>query len=138
MGEIVADVDLENVGDRALAQAGHLPEADIRRTRVKAVANDGAVMLALPEDVVDRLGAPVVGSVACAPAGGRRGEARVAGPVTVRIGDRSMPANCVVVPTGAHAVLGRVILAQLDLAADRVNQTLGPRPESPNRPLVRL
>ena len=138
MGEIVADVDLENVGDRALAQAGHLPEANVRRTRVKAVADDRAVMLALPEDVVELLGAPVVGSVACAPAGGRRDQRPVAGPVTVRIGDRSMPANCVVVPTGEHAVLGRVILAQLDLAADCVNQTLGPRPESPDRPLVRL
>lgn len=95
-------------------------------------------MLALPEDVVERLGVPLVGSVASVPAGGRRGERPVAGPVTVRIGDRSMPANCVVVPAGAHAVIGRVILAQLDLVADRVNQTLGPRPESPDRPLVRL
>jgi predicted aspartyl protease len=124
--------------DRALAQAGHLPEANIRRTRVKAVVDTGAVMLALPEDVVERLGVPVVGSVACVPAGGRRGGRPVAGPVTVHIGDRSMPANCVVVPAGAHAVIGRVILAQLDLAADRVNQTLGPRPESPHRPLARL
>lgn len=138
MGEIVADVDLENVGDRALAQAGYLPEANVRRTRVKAVADNGAVMFALPEDVVKRLGAPVVGSVGCAPAGGRRCERPVAGPLTVRIGDRSMPANCVVVPAGEQPVLGRVIPTQLDLAADRVNQTLGPRPESPDRPLVRL
>ena len=87
---------------------------------------------------MERLGVPVVGSVACVPAGGRRGGRPVAGPVTVHIGDRSMPANCVVVPAGAHAVIGRVILAQLDLAADRVNQTLGPRPESPHRPLARL
>ena len=138
MDEIVADVDLENVRDRALAQAGHLRAADVRRTRVKAIADDGAVMLALPEDVVGRLGTPVVGSVACSSAGGRRDERPVAGPVTVRIGDRSTPANCVVVPAGAHAVLGRVILAQLDLAADRVKRTLGPRPKSPDRPLVRL
>lgn len=31
MGETVADVDLANVGDRALAYAGHLPEANVRR-----------------------------------------------------------------------------------------------------------
>lgn len=31
MGEIVVDVGLENVGDRELAKAGHLQEADIRR-----------------------------------------------------------------------------------------------------------
>ena len=82
-------------------------------------------MLALPKDVVERLGVPVVGSVVCAPAGGCRGKRPVAGPVPLRIGDRSMPANCVVVPTGAHAVSGRVILARLDLAADCVTQTLG-------------
>ena len=63
MGEIVVDVGLENVGDRELAEAGHLQEADIRRTTVKAVADTGAVMLALPEDVVERLGVEIVGSV---------------------------------------------------------------------------
>ena len=138
MGEIVVDVGLENVGDRELAKAGHLPQADIRRATVRAVADTGAVMLALPEDVVERLGVEIVGSVACAYADGRRGERPVAGPVTVRIGDRWMPANCIVVPTGTDALVGQVVMEQLDLVADCVTRTLGPRPESPDRPLLRL
>ena len=138
MGEIVVDVALENVGDRELAKAGHLQEADIRRVTVKAVADTGAVMLALPEDVVERLGVEVVGSVACADADGRRGERPVAGPVTVSIGDRWMPVNCVVVPAGTDALVGQVVMEQLDLVADCVTRTLGPRPESPDRPLLRL
>ncbi len=137
MGEIVVDVALENVGDRALAKAGHLQEADIRRV-TEAVAGTGAVMLALPEDVVERLGVEVVGSVACAYADGRRGERPVAGPVTVSIGDRWMPVNCVVVPAGTDALVGQVVMEQLDLVADCVTRTLGPRPESPDRPLLRL
>lgn len=138
MGEIVVDVGLENVGDRELAKAGHLQEADIRRATVRAVADTGAVMLALPEDVVERLGVEVVGSVACAYADGRRGERPVAGPVTVRIGDRWMPVNCVVVPASTDALVGQVVMEQLDLVADCVTRTLGPRPESPDLPLLRL
>ena len=138
MGEIVVDVGLENVGDRELARAGYLPEADIRRASVQAVADTGAVMLALPEDVVERLGVEVVGSVACTCADGRRGERPVAGPLTVRIGDRWMPANCIVVPAGTDALVGQVIMEQLDLVADCATRTLGPRPESPDRPLLRL
>lgn len=49
-----------------------------------------------------------------------------------------MPANCVVVPTGADPLVGQVVMEQLDLVADCVTQTLGPRPESPDRPLLRL
>lgn len=56
MGEIVVDIGLENVGDRELAKAGYLQEADVRRATVKAVADTGAVMLALPAEVVERLG----------------------------------------------------------------------------------
>ena len=138
MGEIVVDVGLENVGDRELAKAGHLQEADIRRTTVKAVADTGAVMLALPEDVVERLGVEIVGSVACAYADGRRDERSVAGPLTVRIGDRWMHASCVVVPRGTDALVGQVVMEQLDLVADCVTRTLGPRPESPDLPLLRL
>ncbi len=138
MDEIVVDIGLENVGDRELAKAGYLQEADVRRATVKAVADTGAVMLALPEDVVDRLGVDVVGSVACSYADGRRGERSVAGPLTIRIGDRWMPANCVVIPAGADALVGQVVMEQLDLVVDCATQTLGPRPESPDRPLLRL
>ena len=138
MGEIVVDVGLENVGDRELAKAGYLQEADVRHATVQAVADTGAVMLALPEDVVERLGVDVVGSVACAYADGRRGNRSVAGPLTVRIGDRSMPANCVVMPAGTDALVGQVVMEQLDLVADCATRTLGPRPESPDRPLLRL
>ena len=138
MGESLVDVALENTGDRELARAGYLSAADVRRATVKAVADTGAVMLALPEDIVARLGVEAVGSVACAYADGRRGERPVAGPLTVRIGDRSMPANCVVLPAGTDALVGQVVMEQLDLVADRVTGTLSPRPESPDRPLLRL
>ena len=37
-----------------------------------------------------------------------------------------------------NALAGQVVMEQLDLVADCATRTLGPRPESPDRPLLRL
>ena len=139
MGEIVVNIELENLRDRGLAQAGHIPEADIRRVTIPATADTEAmIMLALPEDIVSQLGIRRTGSVNTAYADGRRGELPVAGPLIVRIGDRSMPTDCIVLPQGANALVGQIVTRHMDLVADHVAQTLHPRPESPDRPLMRL
>ena len=138
MGEIVVDIELENPGDRRLFEEGYRREEDIRRATVRAVADTGAVMLALPEDTVNRLGVKLVGSASFTYADGRQDERPIAGPLTVGIGDRSTSTNCVVVPAGADALVGQLVMEALDLVADCVRRTLGPRPESPDRPLLRL
>lgn len=138
MGEIVVDVELENVLDRGLAEKGFLQEAEVRRATVSAVADTGAVMLALPEELVERLGVEVVGSGPVAYADGRRGELPIAGPLTVHIGDRWTFARCIVTPPGTEALIGQIIMEELDLVADCRNQTLGPRPEAPDAPVMRL
>ena len=138
VGEIIVDVELENTIDRGLAKRGHLPEAGVRRATIKAVADTGTLMLSLPEDVVERLGAPVVDSAVFTYADGRRGELPIAGPLTVQIGDRWMTTECTVVPEGADALIGQLVMEGLDLIADCVNRTLAPRPESPDMPLFRL
>ena len=138
MGEIVVPIELENQEDRALAERGYLEESEVRHVRIDAVADTGAMMLALPEDVVDELGLSEAGSISARYADGRREPLPVAGPLTIQIGDRSMPTNCIVVPSGADALIGQVVMEFLDLIADCTHQTLTPRPESPDRPLVRL
>ena len=138
MGEIVVDIGLENVHDRGQVEGGSRAESEVRRETIKAVADTGAVMLALPQEVVRRLGLPFVSTVATTYADGRRGDLPVAGPLTIEIGDRSMPTNCIVVPEGADALIGQVVMEVLDLISDPMNQTLGPRPESPDRPLLRV
>lgn len=138
MGEIAVEVGLENVGDLELVKQGLLKDADVRRTTATAVADTGAVMLALPGDVVERLGVEVIGSAPVAYADGRRGELPIAGPLTVHIGDRWTFARCVVTPPGTEALIGQIVMEELDLVADCRNQTLGPRPESPDAAVLRL
>ena len=138
MGEIVVEIELENMKDRELAEDGELPEADIRRVAIPAVADTGAIMLALPEDAVSQLGARPAGSITATYADGRQGELLLAGPLIVRIGDRWMSTECVVLPRGTVALIGQVVMERLDLVADCVARTLHPRPESPDRPLMRF
>ena len=96
-------------------------------------------MLALPEDVVERLGLSIVDTIATAYADGSgAARCRLTETLIIRIGNRRMPTDCLVVPTGAEALVGQIVLERLDLIADCANQTLGPRPESPDRPLLRV
>ena len=110
MGEIIVDVELENPIDRGRFEHGDLLETDVRRATIEAVADTGAMMLTLPEDVVERLGAPVVDSAMFTYADGRWGELPIAGPLTVQIGDRWMTTECTVVPEGADALVGQIVM----------------------------
>ena len=138
VGEIIVEIEIENAEDRSDARRGRIDEASVRREKVQAVADTGAVMLALPEDVVVGLGLPTVRTLTSTFADGRRGQLPVAGPLTIQIGDRQMLTECIVVPEGAEALVGKVVMETLDLIPDPVNQTLDPRPESPDRPLLRV
>ena len=138
MGEISVSVALENTADRNIADAGLRDESTIRRTRVDGVVDTGAVMLVLPENVVDRLGLERQRKVVVSYADDRRESRSVAGPVTIHIGDRFMITECVVGPPLSEPLIGQIVLEALDLIADCTNRTVAPRPESPDYPLLKL
>lgn len=138
MGEIVVVIELENPVDRQLAERGAFGEQAVRGETIDAVVDSGAIMLALPEGLVARLGIPSRRTIATSYADGRRGELPVAGPLTIRIGNREISIDCIVVPEGAEALVGQVVMETLDLIPDPLKRTLDPRPESPDRPLLRV
>ena len=138
MGEIVASVELENTADRDNASDGLRDESTIRRTTVKGVVDTGSVMLVLPENVVSRLGLRTRREVVVTYADERKETRPVAGPATVHIGNRFMIAECVIGPPLSEPLIGQIVLEALDLVADCTNRTVGPRPESPDSPLLKL
>ena len=138
MGEIVTKLDLENYDDRVLARTGYMSNDAIRRRSVNAVVATGAVMLMLPQDVVDVLGLQTDRTVIVAYTDERKEERPVAGPVRLTVAGRSMTTECVVRPPLSEPLIGQVILEELDLLADCQRKTLTPRPESPNFPLLKL
>ena len=138
MAEVKVDVELENTVDQILSRRQALPAADVRRATVRILVDTGAFMLVLPQDLVENLGLEQDGRVIVTYADERREERPVAGPVTVRVGNRSTNVNCVVGPPNSEPLMGQIVLETLDLLTDCVSQKLVPRPESPFLPLLKL
>ena len=136
MGEIAVDFELENPVDRENFERGSGDESAVRRARVQGIVDTGAVMLVLPQSLVERLGLRVQETMVVTYADNRKAERPVAGPVTVRIGDRSTRTDCVVGPPSGEVLIGQIILEALDLIADCTNRTLTPR--IPDYPLLRI
>lgn len=63
MGEAKVEVELENAEDRGLFLHGYIREEQIRSIKVPLLVNSGAVMLVLPQDLVETLGLSEVGKV---------------------------------------------------------------------------
>ncbi len=136
MGEIAVEFELENPVDRGIVERGLSEAAGVRRTRVQGIVDTGAIMLVLPQNVVEQLGLQIQETVVVRYADDRREERPMAGPVTVRIGDRSMRTDCLVGPPRGEVLIGQVVLGTLDLIADSANRRLTPR--RPDYPLLNL
>lgn len=138
MGEIKVAVELENAYDRLLAETPGLASTPIRRRTVDVLVDTGAVMLMLPQDLVEELGLRQQGKVLVTYADERREERPVAGLVTVTVGNRSTTVDCIVGPPTSEPLLGQILPERLDLLADCTRHQLVPRPESPFLPLLKM
>jgi clan AA aspartic protease len=136
MGEV--EVELENAGDREISRRGYIGEEQICSIKVPFLVDSGAVMLVLPQDLVETLGLSEVGKVIVTYADERKEERPVAGIVTVKVGNRLTSVNCVVGPPNSEPLLGQIVLEAMDLLVDCAQQKLVPRPESPFLPLLKI
>jgi len=138
MGEISVTIELENGADRYWFLKKKIKKSEIRQYQMNAIVDTGAVMLALPQEVVDVLGLEATRTVVVTYADERREERPVAGPVIIKIGKRFMNTDCIVGPPLSEALIGQVILEELDLIPDCQKQTLTPRPDSPIYPSLKM
>jgi len=131
-------LELENATDRELARLGYISQEQVRTVRTCVLADSGAAMLVLPQDMVEALGLREVGRVIVTYADERKEERPLAGIVTIRVGNRVTSLNCVVGPPNSEPLLGQVVLETMDLLIDGTQQRLVPRPESPFLPSLKL
>ena len=138
MGEVRAKLVLENQGDRVLAEAGHLDSARVRRVELDALADTGAVMTLLPQEVVGALGLPLDGKIIVTPANDDKIELTRARFLSLTLGDRQMDTDCLVGPPQCEPLVGQLVLERLDLIVDPIKHVVSPRPESPFLPSLKL
>jgi len=136
MGEVKVEVELENAGDRVLARYGHIAEDQVRSARVRVLADSGARMLMLPQELVESLGLLEVRRARVTYADERTEERPIAEAITIRVGNRSTLVQCIVGPRGSEPLLGQIELEAMDLLVDCAGQCLVPRSESPDLPLI--
>lgn len=138
MGQVIVTIALENYVDRVESQEDRLPAGAVRNHQMPALVDSGAVMLALPQDVIEKLGLKPIRKVIVTYADERKKECEVVAPVHLTVAGRSMVASAVTGPPLSEALVGQIVLEELDLVIDCQRQTLTPHPASPVYPSLKL
>jgi len=138
MGLVFADIEITNLEDVILAKAGHLPSGKIRRMTVRMMADSGAIMMAINEEIQTQLGLPFSERLVVQLADGTPMELDVVGPLQARFSDRTSMLRALVLPGNAEPLFGAIPMEEMDLIVNPAKQTLGPHPSRPIRPVLSL
>jgi predicted aspartyl protease len=120
-------MEVANYRDIILAEAGNLSPDKVRRVRIQGVVDSGAVRLVLPKKVVDELGLEKAGTVGVRYADNRRARRAKVKDVWVKLLGRESTFNAIVEPKRQDALIGALVMEDLDLIVDCVSQKLKPR-----------
>jgi predicted aspartyl protease len=127
MGRVIVDVALTNFTDKALAKVGALPADQVRHLTVSGVVDSGASYLVLPESVTTALGLSVTSKANVQYADGCKTVRPVVGEVNLELKGREGIFKAIVEPDRQTALIGAIVLEDLDLLVDCRRQTLIPR-----------
>jgi predicted aspartyl protease len=130
MGRFSVDLLLSNNRDVIKAEEGSLPPEKVRKMACKGVVDPGATRLVLPETVVKQLGLPTVGEVQDRYAVQRSVKRPRVEDVRLQLQGREGTFNASVEPDRTDALVGAIVLEDLDFLVDCTTQTL--RPRDPN------
>ena len=128
MGRFTVEIELANYDDLVEAERGHLDRSKVRRTTVRGVVDSGATRLILPEAVAKELGLQIrKQKVKVRYADGRRSVRKEVGPVNLRLQGREDVFSAIVEPKRDTALIGAIVLEDLDFLVDCQSQRLVPR-----------
>jgi clan AA aspartic protease len=138
MGLVMVKVKLTNYSDIVDARAGRIPESAVRSVEVEALADTGAINMAIPEEVAEKLGAPVRRTRRVTLADGRSMEVRDVGPLDIELLGRGMAGDVIVLPRGTRPLLGALPMEYLDLVVVPTTGEVITNPEHPDGALIPL
>jgi predicted aspartyl protease len=128
MGRFSVDFEVSNNKDRIRAEDGTIKPDDVRRITIRGVVDSGATRLVLPESVVKKLGLPVTkNKVKVRYADRRVGTRDAVEEVHVELQGRSGNFTAIVEPKRRSALIGAIVLEDLDFVVDCTAQKLVPR-----------
>lgn len=133
MVRVRVQVKLTNACDEALARRGLLTQERIRTCEVDALVDTESIRTRLPVQMVQQLGLAIVGKSKVENTGDSVGMTE---PIGIEINGRRTTEESLV--SGAEIIIGRTVLAKLDLLVDAINQEIIANPAHPNGPVLRV
>jgi predicted aspartyl protease len=127
VGRFSVEFEATNGEDVIRSGDGLIAPDKVRRLRLNGVVDTGATRLVLPESAVRALGLTIDGQVSVRFADGRSEPRDVALNVRVELLGRSGTFSAVVEPGRSDALVGAIVLEELDLVVDCTHSQLVPR-----------
>lgn len=127
MGRIAVDFVVANNRDVVNAPGGvEIPEG-VRHISLRGIVDTGAARLVLPQRAVAELGLKVAGDVGDRYADNRRATRPRAINVWLELCGRSGAFSATIEPDREDALIGAIVLEELDLIVDCATETVHPR-----------
>jgi predicted aspartyl protease len=127
MGRITVDFALANNYDVLQAKAGKLAPENVRRVQLQGIVDTGSARLVLPAGVVAQLGLPSAEDATVRYADQRTAIRPTVEEARVELLGRHGSFRAVVEPNRNTALIGAIVLEDLDLVVDCTKQQLLPR-----------
>ncbi len=127
MGRSFVELEVANNRDVIKAEDGEIPEDEVRRLQIRGVVDSGATRRVLPKAVAKQLGLKPTGKAAVRYADGRSSVRPVVDNVHVTLLGRSSIFKAALEPARETALIGAVVLEDLDFLVDPTQQRLVPR-----------
>ena len=127
MGRVLTEVGLANNQDVQLWKANMIAEDKVRRVRIQAVIDTGANHLVLPSAVAKALGLPTAGDVGVRYADGRSARRELVEQVELELLGRTSTFRASLEPDRTTALVGAIVMEDLDLLVDCGKQIVFPR-----------
>ena len=131
MGHVYADITLLNSVDVVLAKRGAIPSENVRKVKVNAMVDSGAMTLTINEKIAEQLGLEVHKRVEVTLADGSNRKCDYVGPVHIHFENRLAGCHALVLPGSDEVLLGVIPLEEMDVVIDPVSQKLVVHPDRP-------
>jgi predicted aspartyl protease len=127
VGRFAVEFEVANHEDLVKARVGLLEPDKVRRLTLTGVVDSGATRLVLPEKVVKQLGLPSKGKAKVRYANNHTATRDAVKEVYVQLLGRDGVFTAVVEPKRRTALIGAIVLEDLDFIVDCTEQRLVPR-----------
>jgi clan AA aspartic protease len=138
MGLVYADIELVNPWDLENARRHIIDQDEVRHINVNMLADSGAYMMAINENIQEYLDLPFVEKRKAVMADSSVVEYDVVGPVQVRFANRKAVCNAFVLKGDTEPLLGAIPMEEMDVLIHPLRQELIVNPEHPHYAVLKM